>query len=485
MRWNSRAAAYALAGAMALGLLPLRSAEEKRMTIYAQQANYSLPVVERATADYIALFEAVEPLGQASAKLDGNTWRLHFNDLDCEFKKGATRAKIGRTKLQMTAPFLVEGGRGYIPLQALPMVLSRLLNVRVDFHPASRRIFVNGVATRFTLELKKGEGLEFKFSDAVNPMISTEPGKLKMTFTREPVVSGEGSFQFQDDKLISAAKFNEVNGTAELLIQANAPVMASFADGGKTIHVAAAPALPQPSANTGPQAGSNATPAPAAAIGPQPPAAPTPGVPPPFVVVLDATHGGDERGAALSEKTVEKDVTLAFTRKLRGELQAKGINTLMLRDSDSTVSLEQRAETANIAKAAMYIGLHASNIGTGVRVYTAMLPTLGGNPQVFLPWETAQTARLAASRALAKFISDEVSKRELSTSITSAPIRPLNNLVIAAVALEVSPATADVESLTSANYEQFVASAIATGIINAKSKLFPNEPNAATQGALR
>ncbi len=486
MRWTRRLVA-AVAGILLLALLPLRSAEEKRVAVYAPQASYSLPVLERGNAEYVGLFEAVEPLGQASVRVDSRSWKLHFNGVNCEFKPGQTRGRVAKHTIELAHPFLVDGEHGYIPVHALPLVLSRLLGSRVDFHAASRRIFIGDVATRFNLELKKGEGLVLSFSDPVNPMISTEPGKLRMTFTREPIVSAVGSYDFPDDKLFSGARFNEANGAAELTVQSNVPVMATFADGGKTIRIVAAPSRAAPAPAAPPAVGTAPPPAPipeaAPGMAPAPPApsagAPAGPVHPPYLIMVDASHGGEERGAALSDALAEKDVTLALARKLRSELQARGISALLLRDSDTTLTLEQRAEAVNASRAAVYVALHAANLGAAVRVYTSMLPASDSRFQLFVPWETAQASHIEASRLVANAVAGEIGKREMATWAVAAPVRPLNNVVTAAIAVEVSLPGPQVETLASANYQQQVAAAIASGIAEARAKLDPNAPKAA------
>jgi N-acetylmuramoyl-L-alanine amidase len=460
--------------AVTLAVTWLRSAEDKRATVYAPGLSYSVPVLEHTNGEYVGLPEAVEPLGKVSVRAGDRDWRLRFNDVECVFKSGQARGRVGRTTIDLTAPFVLLGEHAYIPLHSLPVLLSRLLDARVDFHTASRRIFVGHVATRFTVEAKKGEGMVLSFSEPVNPTISTEPGKLRMTFTQDPIVSDTGTFQFMDDKLTPGARFSESNGSAELTIQANVPVMATFADSGKTIRIAPAPQqaaqvtppaptpVPEPAA---PQA------TPETAPGAQ---APSPGAAaahPAYLVVVDAGHGGDERGAALSDKLAEKEVTLAFARKLRTELQARGIATLMLRDSDSTLTLEQRADTVNASRAAVYVALHAASLGTGVRVYTSMLPAGSARQQLFVPWETAQSGHTAASRVVANAVAEEIGKREMPSSVVAAPVRPLNNLTAAAIAVEVSLPGPQVETLNSASYQQQVAAAIASGIANARPQL--------------
>jgi N-acetylmuramoyl-L-alanine amidase len=54
---------------------------------------------------------------------------------------------------------------------------------------------------------------------------------------------------------------------------------------------------------------------------------------------------------------------------------------------------------------------------------------------------------------------------------SSAPLRPLNSITIAAVAVEVAPSGSAVEELSSSDYQQKVAAAIASGIVALRGKL--------------
>ena len=122
--------------------------------------------------------------------------------------------------------------------------------------------------------------------------------------------------------------------------------------------------------------------------------APTPSsAPRRYFAVVDASHGGTDRGEALSSTLAEKDVTLAFARLLRQELESRGISTLVLRDSDANLSLDDRAFFANTTHAAVYVALHAASSGHGVRLYTAMLPYADSEDRgPFRSWPTAQSS---------------------------------------------------------------------------------------------
>jgi len=53
----------------------------------------------------------------------------------------------------------------------------------------------------------------------------------------------------------------------------------------------------------------------------------------------------------------------------------------------------------------------------------------------------------------------------------SAPVRPLNNIAAAAIAIEIAPQADTVESISDAKYQQVMAAAVAAGIASARNRL--------------
>ncbi|MGA9210768.1 MAG: N-acetylmuramoyl-L-alanine amidase, partial [Terriglobales bacterium] len=210
---------------------------------------------------------------------------------------------------------------------------------------------------------------------------------------------------------------------------------------------------------------------PAAVAVPPPPTLQSLTAKPAFVVMLDAGHGGDDRGALLSETLEEKGVTLAFARRLRSELQGRGIGVVMSRDADVTVAVEQRAAMADAARVSVYLSLHAASQGRGVRVYTAMINSASSKPGGFLPWDTAQARYLLSSRALAELINVELLKRDIPSSQLPAPVKPLNNVAAAALAIEVAPSGDDVSSVNAGVYQQRIAAAIAEAVVVGRARV--------------
>ena len=160
----------------------------------------------------------------------------------------------------------------------------------------------------------------------------------------------------------------------------------------------------------------------------------------------------------------EKDVSLGFARLLRHELEQRGFSVILLRDADLNLTLDQRAGAANAARAGIYISLHAASQGTGARVYTALLPVESPSNGTFHAWNVAQARALPISRTVAAAIVSEMQKRQLRARGSSASLRPLNNVLMPALAVELAPGPNGLADLPSANYQQQAAAAIADAV---------------------
>jgi len=440
------------------------SADEKHISVYSPVAIYTLPVLDRGGHEYVGLLELLEPLGRVRSQTQGPHWTLRYNAVDAEFVAGKTRAKIRGRDFDFTAPFLIENSRGLVPLSSLSGFLPRFLGAPVNFHESSRRLFVGdvGIQISFQLDASNPPRLALNFSAPVNPTISTEPGKLRMVFKRDPVVSPGSQIISFANKVITLASYSENNGDAELDVAATEPLMAIFSSDRRTITVSAVPPVTTPSV-AGAQNPAQASP-------PANSAASISNVHR-ILAVVDPAHGGDERGAALTDKLAEKDVTLGFARLVRHELEIRGFAVALSREGDNTSTVDQRATTANVARAGIYISLHAVSQGSGVRVYTALLPVEGTSKGVFHAWNAAQAPALPISRIASAAIVAEMQKKEFPVRASSASLRPLNNVSMPAVAVELAPGADGVADLTSANYQQRAASAIADAVASVRDRL--------------
>jgi N-acetylmuramoyl-L-alanine amidase len=444
-------------------LLVSAAPPEKHLSIYSTAANYSLPIVQRQGHDYVGLLELLDPLGTVSAKSDPPRWRIHYNNILGDFTVGKNHARIQGRDADLSAKFLVENGRGLVPLASLSSLLPRFLGGPATLHEDSGRLFIGSIATHFTASVAPDDPsqLIFHFTSPVNPSVATEPGQLRMTFSHEPITSPASPTLTFGSKTIPSATYSESNGAAQITVSSTTPLTASFSNDGRTITLSPAKS----------QTAATAVPAPNPA--PQAPATnPSASVPRRYFAIVDASHGGNDRGEALSNTLAEKDVTVAFARRLRQELDNRGISTLVLRDSDANLSLDERAFFANTTHAAVYVALHAASNGHGVRLYTALLPyTSEDDRGPFRSWTTAQQSSISLSQAAAASVATELRKQQISVRTLTAPLRPLNNIVTAAIAVEVAPPASDISQLTSPDYQQLITTAVANGIVAIRAQL--------------
>ncbi len=445
--------------------------EPKQLAVFSPQNTYSIPIMDEKGLPYVGLVELLEPLGAVEARRDGKKYKVQFTPPggkkdELQFQEGKEKGKVRGNNFKLLANFAFQGDRGYVPLASVTGLLSQLLSVQAALHPSSQRLFIGDVATRYSLDLRKGtpSRLLVGFSSPVNPTIATEPGYVRLTFKRSALISsGTDSVSF-DDPLITGAFFSEHDGIAQLDITGKSALMASFADGGKTIIVTGAPApvvvAPPPPPPTAPPPVTTQE-------------APKPRVPAPprFLVLIDPAHGGDDIGAAISPTLPEKDIVLALARRVQHQLAAKGIASSLLRTSDVAIALEQRAIASNAVRPALYLSIHAANTGKGVHVFTSLLPDPTVSSGGFLPWDTAQASFLDLSGVVAGSVAAELETRKLPNTTLAAPLRPMNNLAAPAFAIELAPAETDVNSIANAAYQDQVAQAIAAGIAAVRSKL--------------
>jgi N-acetylmuramoyl-L-alanine amidase len=465
------------------------AAEEKRLSIYSPQTNFSVAVIDHGGQEYVSVTDLIDPFGTVTLTRHDDRWKLRLarnrENTDAEFKDGNDAATIRGKKVKLLYPFWTDGQRGYVPLRSATTLMTQFLGLSSTLRENSRRLFVGDVGTTYSAETSKGNPnrLVLHFSAPVNPTISTEPGHVRLRFSREPVIAGGANPQTFDSPTIRSQTFSENNGAAEVNIATTTSAQAGFSDGRKTITITAVPLVStQPPVQIEPPAivttpGAQPPPTAAAASGTAQgtvPGGSVPPTPPDFLVIVDPAHGGDDPGATLSNGLFEKDVTLAIARRIRFELEQRGIASLLLRDADNTLTTDQRAVNANLSRAALYICVHATSFGTGVRLYSARLGTVpkdtnGG----FLPWDTAQAAFLDASHTLVASVISQLQTRQIRSVPLESGLRPLRNIAKPAMAVEVAAPENTNDTVTYAPYQQAIAAAIASGVTNARPSLEP------------
>lgn len=105
-------------------------------------------------------------------------------------------------------------------------------------------------------------------------------------------------------------------------------------------------------------------------------------------VVLDPGHGGKDPGALGPKGIREKDIVLRIARAARTRLEREGLEVLLTRDRDTYLTLLDRTDFANRARADLFVSIHA-NASPNAR-------TSGAETYLLDTRYDRQTARVAA-----------------------------------------------------------------------------------------
>jgi len=223
-------------------------------------------------------------------------------------------------------------------------------SVRADaLMRAMRGMLITGTNLHYTLALPRAR------LDLIDGIPFAKRDSLTIPLTRAPQVRGGElylPFQFVTDVI------PRYGGSYYYDVPHN--VLGTF-----TTQVAERPPVPPRSVAT--IANSTAT--------AQPPIANKPVARPPVVakptarkvVVIDAGHGGPDRGMSGPIGTpawfVEKDVTLSVAKMLAASLRGRGIDVVMTRTTDTLIALADRGKMANSNHGDVFISIHVNAPG--------------------------------------------------------------------------------------------------------------------------
>jgi N-acetylmuramoyl-L-alanine amidase len=119
--------------------------------------------------------------------------------------------------------------------------------------------------------------------------------------------------------------------------------------------------------------------------------------------VIDPGHGGADRGVQ-AEGLNEADAVLEIARSLKDSLKAEGVEAMLTRSDDSSMSLQQRVALANTSGASAFVSLHLnyspSPSAKGLRLFIPKPGTAAPKDQA-LVWDNAAESQAAQARVLA------------------------------------------------------------------------------------
>ena len=180
-------------------------------------------------------------------------------------------------------------------------------------------------------------------------------------------------------------------------------------------------------------------------------------------VVIDPGHGGIDEGTAWYH-VKEKDMTLAVALRLENLLQKNGINCVLTRSSDTSISLDERVKIANRYPDSLLLSIHfnasSNSSASGFSTYYFSQSPSGRF--------VAQTIQEALDESHA------TPNRGIGSQDYAVLVRTLGCAVLVECGFLSNKAEAG--QFASAEGQQWLAEALALGIMRAKPVIINDPP---------
>ena len=476
--------------AATLLVAPPSLASPAPVTLLTASQRRDLAPVARGDAELLAVDDVVEGLGvrlTLDARAGAGTYQRGAHEL--VLHHGKNLASVDGDLKLLPVPAVLDGRRFLVAVDALPRLLSPLLELPVEWRPAQRVLVIGklaiprvAVSTFLSGDMAR---VVFEASEPVPFRVQQEAGRVSVSIPRDLLdvslqstrLAGgivdsiqylggrENRFAVELGPRFRSLKASEQESPPRLVLELHGPPL-----------VAEKPAA---------AGGLGSAPAPA----PERPL--DEGV---RTIVIDPGHGGPEVGARGPGGTLEKDVSLAIARKLRAELvNARGLTVFLTRDKDGELPLDERTATANNYKADLFVSIHANASrargAKGSEVYflsyqasddesrrmaqaegaaEPLARAANSSELALILWDMAQAEHLSESSTLASRLQEELAVVTGSEGrgVKQAPFRVLVGAGMPAVLVEAAFISNPEEEklLASDAYQSKIASALARGI---------------------
>ena len=213
-------------------------------------------------------------------------------------------------------------------------------------------------------------------------------------------------------------------------------------------------------------------------------------------IIIDPGHGGLEVGAEGQNGTLEKDITLSLSLKLKAIIERNlAYRVVLTRDRDVDIPLERRAAIANNEQAFLFVSIHANGFpgskARGAETYflninatdeearrlaymennSTELDQIQGDAEddiKMILWDMAQANHLKQSSQMAELIQNELNtlRDTRNRGVKQAPFKVLTGVACPAVLVEVAFISNPDEErkLLTDDFQDAVAGAIYAGL---------------------
>ena len=417
------------------------------LLIFHQQQRIRLPLVSVGGRSHVPILDVLRLLDLAYSESGSAGYLRIFAGKDVvELNRNRARVRLNGSSIGLAAPVLFHQGRWLTPRGFVPDVLNRVLKPAIRVSPSGNRWLTGGrefvrinLTARTTDESSR---LVVSLMNAGEIRVLGEERRILFLLGASPVdPPGTEVISYRDDR-IEGVSFEETGDSSRLVISlADESVQARLTRlSGQNAYLVDAfrPTVEDSTTAREPKRSFRWTRRPQASGWRR--------------ITIDPGHGGADRGVAVGEGVYEKDVTLSIARKVRWVLESRlGVETVLTRGQDRTLSLEDRAREANRSRSDLFLSIHLGNgtspISSGTYVYLAKLPPgeapardrSEGAAFELARWDRAQAVVLHRSFHLAEIlqtVSNERFNGGEPLTFRHAPLRLLSPLAMPAVLLE-------------------------------------------------
>lgn len=195
-----------------------------------------------------------------------------------------------------------------------------------------------------------------------------------------------------------------------------------------------------------------------------------------ITVVIDPGHGGHDPGAIGVNGLKEKNVNLDISNRLVQELSKMGYETIMTRDADQYLNLQERVTFANNSGGDLFVSIHSNSHPNDSARGTLVLYYNDTYQQADFPASSAMRLLSAENKALALSIQDHVIQQvnTLDRGIVPSGVFVVRNGIMPSVLIEAAFLSNkdDAKLLATERFRAAIAVGIAKGISKYQPPVF-------------
>lgn len=232
--------------------------------------------------------------------------------------------KINQDVYQLEAPPLRRGGKLFVPVSSLPLILGSLMDMEAKFNEGILNVGTKVNIFKTTWEVTPSKTI-FKIdcSSALKHLFNKVKGEWVLVLF-DPIYN-KGTLDLSPKGLIEDIKFEQGDGFIKFRFKVKNDLAMDAIRNGKSLNIKVKTFVERRLKT----------------------------------IVIDPGHGGKDPGAVY-KNVREKDIVLKASKKIAAKLTKSGFDVIMTRVDDVFIPLKDRTKIADSAKADLFVSIHCN-----------------------------------------------------------------------------------------------------------------------------